>query len=154
MPKRRVFNSSLAWLAAARTTEKLRNSGGVAHIADFVRNGMLPCVTLGTMTVASGEITGRDCLKRGRAAMAEFDDELDMQRELDTRDSLASMAHYHVSSPGYRAGVAAKLHSHCDRPHSPCDGHDSRNTVGCSGKTGADWPFRSIHTFAGCRLAS
>lgn len=32
--------------------------------------------------------------------MAEFDDELDMQRELDTRDSLASMAHYHVSSPG------------------------------------------------------
>lgn len=28
--------------------------------------------------------------------MAEFDDELDMQRELDTRDSLASMAHYHV----------------------------------------------------------
>ena len=100
MPKRRVFNSSLAWLAAARATEKLRNSGGVAHIADFVRNGMLPCVTLGTMTVASGEITGRDCLKRGRAAMAEFDDELDMQRELDTRDSLASMAHYHVSSPG------------------------------------------------------
>lgn len=99
MPKRRVFNSSLAWLAAARATEKLRNSGGVAHIADFVRNGMLPCVTLGTMTVASGEITGRDCLKRGRAAMAEFDDELDMQRELDTRDSLASMAHYHVSSP-------------------------------------------------------
>lgn len=64
MPKRRVFNSSLAWLAAARATEKLRNSGGVAHIADFVRNGMLPCVTLGTMTVASGEITGRDCLKR------------------------------------------------------------------------------------------
>ena len=100
MPKRRVFNSSLAWLAAARATKKLRNSGGVAHIADFVRNGMLPCVTLGTMTVASGEITGRDCLKRGRAAMAEFDDELDMQRELDTRDSLASMAHYHVSSPG------------------------------------------------------
>ena len=32
--------------------------------------------------------------------MAEFDDELDMQRELDTRDSLASMARYHVSSPG------------------------------------------------------
>ena len=32
--------------------------------------------------------------------VAEFDDELDMQRELDTRDSLASMAHYHVSSPG------------------------------------------------------
>lgn len=27
MPKRRVFNSSLAWLAAARATEKLRNSG-------------------------------------------------------------------------------------------------------------------------------
>ena len=76
--------------------------------------------------------------------MAEFDDELDMQRELDTRDSLASMAHYHVSSPG----------AVTDRPHSPCDGHDSRNTVGCSGKTGADWPFRSIHTFAGCRLAS
>lgn len=68
MPKRRVFNSSLAWLAAARATKKLRNSGGVAHIADFVRNGMLPCVTLGTMTVASGEITGRDCLKRGRGS--------------------------------------------------------------------------------------
>lgn len=88
--------------------------------------------------------------------MAEFDDELDMQRELDTRDSLASMAHYHVVIAGcrYHAGVAAKLHSHCDRPHSPCDGHDSRNTVGCSGKTGTDWPFRSIHTFVGCRLAS
>ena len=89
--------------------------------------------------------------------MAEFDDELDMQRELDTRDSLASMAPLPCVIAGcrYRAGVAAKLHSHCDRPHSPCDGHDSRNTVGCSGKkTGADWPFRSIHTFAGCRLAS
>lgn len=31
--------------------------------------------------------------------MAESDDELDIRRELDTRDSLASMAHYHVSSP-------------------------------------------------------
>ena len=38
MPKRRVFNSSLAWLAAARATKKLRNSGGVAHIADYARN--------------------------------------------------------------------------------------------------------------------
>lgn len=31
--------------------------------------------------------------------MAESDDELDIQRELDTRDSLASMAHYLASSP-------------------------------------------------------
>lgn len=31
--------------------------------------------------------------------MAESDDELDIQRELDTRDSLASMARYHASSP-------------------------------------------------------
>ncbi|OKY87435.1 MAG: hypothetical protein BHV59_07415 [Bifidobacterium sp. 56_9_plus] len=31
--------------------------------------------------------------------MAESDDELDIRRELDTRDSLASMAHYHASSP-------------------------------------------------------
>lgn len=31
--------------------------------------------------------------------MAEADDELDIRRELDTRDSLASMAHYHASSP-------------------------------------------------------
>ena len=58
MPKRRVFNSSLAWLAAARATEKLRNSGGVAHIADFVRSSILPCVTLKTVTVTSGEIVG------------------------------------------------------------------------------------------------
>ena len=88
--------------------------------------------------------------------MAEFDDELDMQRELDTRDSLASMAHYHVSSPGAVTTqvLPPSFIPHCDRPHSSCDGHDSRNTVGCSGKTGADWPFRSIHTFAGCRLAS
>lgn len=95
--RKRRFSNGLLRRGA---TEKLRNSGGVAHIADFVRNGMLPCVTLGTVTVTSGEIAGRDCLKRGRAAMAEFDDELDMQRELDTRDSLASMARYHVSSPG------------------------------------------------------
>lgn len=58
MPKRRVFNSSLAWLAAARATKKLRNSGGVAHIADFVRSSILPCVTLKTVTVTSGEIVG------------------------------------------------------------------------------------------------
>lgn len=31
--------------------------------------------------------------------MVESDDELDIQRELDTRDSLASMARYHASSP-------------------------------------------------------
>ncbi len=31
--------------------------------------------------------------------MAESNDELDIRRELDTRDSLASMAHYHASSP-------------------------------------------------------
>lgn len=31
--------------------------------------------------------------------MAESDDELDIRRELDTRDSLASMARYHASSP-------------------------------------------------------
>lgn len=31
--------------------------------------------------------------------MAEADDELDIRRELDTRDSLASMARYHASSP-------------------------------------------------------
>lgn len=31
--------------------------------------------------------------------MAESDGELDIQRELDTRDSLASMARYHASSP-------------------------------------------------------
>ena len=58
MPKRRVFNSSLAWLAAARATKKLRNSGGVAHIADFVRSSILPCVTLKTVTVTSGENVG------------------------------------------------------------------------------------------------
>ena len=84
--------------------------------------------------------------------MAEFDDELDMQRELDTRDSLASMAHYHVSSPG---AVTAQVLPPSFIPTAtgrirPVTG----NTVGCSGKTGADWPFRSIHTFAGCRLAS
>ena len=39
-------------------TKKLRNSGGVAHIADFVRSGILPCVTLKTVTVTSGEIVG------------------------------------------------------------------------------------------------
>lgn len=36
-------------------TKKLRNSGGVAHIADFVRSGMPPCITLRTVTVTSGE---------------------------------------------------------------------------------------------------
>ena len=55
MPKRRVLNSSMAWLAAARATKKLRNSGGVAHIADFVRSGLPPCITLGTVAVTSGE---------------------------------------------------------------------------------------------------
>ena len=77
--------------------------------------------------------------------MAEFDDELDMQRELDTRDSLASMAHYHVSSPG---AVTTQV-----LPPSFITTATGR-IRGCSGKTGADWPFRSIHTFAGCRLAS
>lgn len=50
--KRRFYNGLLRRCA----TKKLRNSGGVAHIADFVRSGILPCVTLKTVTVTSGEI--------------------------------------------------------------------------------------------------
>lgn len=37
------------------STKKLRNSGGVAHIDDFVRSGLPPCITLGTVTVTIGE---------------------------------------------------------------------------------------------------
>ena len=89
--------------------------------------------------------------------MAESDDELDIQRELDTRDSLASMARYHASSPSAittPAGVAAKLHSHCDRACSPRDWCVSCNPVGRAGKAVAAWPFRSIRTFIGCGIAS
>ena len=49
--KRRLFNG----LLRRGATKKLRNSGGVAHIDDFVRSGLPPCITLGTVTVTSGE---------------------------------------------------------------------------------------------------
>lgn len=49
--KRRFYNGLLRRCA----TKKLRNSGGVAHIDDFVRSGLPPCITLGTVTVTSGE---------------------------------------------------------------------------------------------------
>ena len=52
--KRRFYNG----LLRRGATKKLRNSGGVAHIADFVRSSILPCVTLKTVTVTSGEIVG------------------------------------------------------------------------------------------------
>ena len=71
--------------------------------------------------------------------MVESDDELDIQRELDTRDSLASMARYHA---------------HGDRAYSSCDRCVSRNPVGRAGKAVAAWPLRSIHTFIGCGIAS
>lgn len=88
--------------------------------------------------------------------MAEFDDELDMQRELDTRDSLASMAHYHVSSPG---AVTTQVLPPSFIPTAtgrirPVTGTIPAIPSDAQEKTGADWPFRSIHTFAGCRLAS
>lgn len=34
---------------------KVAKQWGVAHIADFVRSGLPPCITLGTVTVTSGE---------------------------------------------------------------------------------------------------
>lgn len=88
--------------------------------------------------------------------MAESNDELDIRRELDTRDSLTSMARYSciIAECHYHASAAAKLHSHCDRACSPCDRCVSRNPVGRAGKAVAAWSFRSIHTFIGCGIAS
>ena len=84
--------------------------------------------------------------------MAEADDELDIRRELDTRDSLASMAHYHASSPSAITAqvFAAKLHSHCDRVvFRPVPVHflQSSRTSRKSSRSLAV-PFRSVRSLA------
>ncbi len=88
--------------------------------------------------------------------MVESDDELDIQRELDTRDSLASMARYHASSP---SAITTQVLPPSFIPTAtgrirPVTGGVSRNPVGRAGKAVAAWPLRSIHTFIGCGIAS
>ena len=61
--------------------------------------------------------------------MAEADDELDIRRKLDTRDSLASMAHYHASSPSAITAQVLPLAAGSLRKSqdSNADGNDDDN---------------------------
>ncbi len=88
--------------------------------------------------------------------MVESDDELDIQRELDTRDSLASMARYHASSP---SAITTQVLPPSFIPTAtgrirPVTGAFPAIQSDVQEKQSAAWPLRSIHTFIGCGIAS